>query len=147
MARVAYLLERKGALTAADRADPGASKHVPAALLEEVFALNEELDDVRALRASGAPPATWQARLQEAAAPIEEKRAEHERQLEELSARWDAVADRTASDADRRDVLHALRDRVLERNYISNLLATIESEKNGSGLQTPGSGPNLDAAS
>ncbi len=146
VARVVYLLELEGTLTAADRADPGASTHVPPELLEEVFALNEELDEVRDLRASGAPAAEWQARLQQAAAPIEEKRAEHERQLEELSARWDAVADRPASDAERRDVLHALRDRVLERNYISNLLATIESEKSGAGLPTPGVGPKSDAS-
>ncbi len=135
VARVAYLLELEGVLTAADRTDPGASAHVPPALLEEVFALNEELDEVRQLRASGASAAEWQVRLERAAAPIEEKRAEHERQLQELSAQWDALADRAASDAERRAVLEALRDRVLERNYITNLLATIESERNGSGLQ------------
>ena len=128
VARVAYLLELEGALTAADRSDSGASKHVPPALLEEVFALNEELDEVRALRAGGAPDVEWRARLRQAAIPIEEKRAEHERQLEELSTRWDTVADRQAMDAERRAVLHALRDRVLERNYINNLLGTIENE-------------------
>src|SRR5262245_16622693 len=67
--RVAYLLELEGVLTAADRADPGASAQVPPSLLEEVFALNEELDDVRQLRASGAPAAEWQTRVQRAAAP------------------------------------------------------------------------------
>ena len=56
-----------------------AAKQVPPALLEEVFALNEELDEVRELRASGAPPeAQWRARLERAAAPIEAKRGEHE---------------------------------------------------------------------
>jgi hypothetical protein len=49
-------------------------------------------------------------------------------QLEELSARWDALVDRDAPAVDRRPVLEALRDRVLERNYINNLLAGIERE-------------------
>jgi molecular chaperone HscB len=142
VARVAYLLELEGVLTAADRGE-GASAHVPPALLEEVFALNEELDEVRALRATGAPAHEWQARLERAAAPIEAKRAEHERQLERLSSEWDAVADRAESEAERRGVLRALRERVLERNYISNLLATIdrERENDGSGLRTPGLEP------
>jgi len=126
--RVAYLLEVEGALQPSDH---DAGKKVPAALLEEVFALNEELDEVRAMRNGNAPEAEWRARLAAAAAPIEEKRAEHESQLRELADRWDALAD---DDADgRASVLAALRERVLERNYINNLLATIEREAAGTG--------------
>jgi hypothetical protein len=95
---------------------------VPAGLLEEVFALNEELDEVRGQRESGAPAEAWKGRLERARQPIEAKRIEHEAQLEELSARWDATGDRA--------VLEALRDRILERNYILNLLAGIERELN-----------------
>src|SRR5690348_2748245 len=40
--RIAYLLELEGVLTAADHSQGNASKQVPPALLEEVFALNEE---------------------------------------------------------------------------------------------------------
>jgi molecular chaperone HscB len=100
----------------------------PQGLLEEVFALNEELDEVREQRASGAPAETWRARLDRARQPIEAKRAEHESQLQELSERWDAVADNETANGDRRTVLEALRDRILERNYINNLLAGIEKE-------------------
>jgi molecular chaperone HscB len=135
--RIAYLLELEGVLTAADRSEQGASPHVPPALLEEVFSLNEELAEVRELRDGGAPESEWRERLRHAAEPIDAKRAEHERQLVELSARWDAVAEREPADAERRAVLAALRDRVLERNYINNLLATIEKES-GSGLQASG---------
>src|SRR5947208_14487843 len=47
VARIAYLLELEGAWTSADRADASrASKEVPPSLLEEVFALNEELDEI-----------------------------------------------------------------------------------------------------
>ena len=102
---------------------------------EEVFELNEELDTVRDLRAAGLPDEEWRARLAAAAAPIEQKSTEHEAQLRELFAQWDATADNDTSE--RSAVLHALRDRMLERNYISNLLATIEREATGDG------GPHL----
>ena len=103
---------------------------MPPDLLEEVFALNEELDEIRDLRTSGTPADELKARLEKARGPIEEKRASHEAQLEELSAKWDALVERSASAADRRPVLEALRERVLERNYINNLLAGIEREMN-----------------
>ena len=98
-----------------------------------MFALNEELDDVRARRAGGASSEELRARLQRAAQPIEAKRQEHERQLEELSAQWDALGDQGVSN--RRTVLDALRERMLERNYINNLLEGIERELAGSGQQ------------
>jgi molecular chaperone HscB len=158
VARVGYLLELEGFGSASRGGDPGltgrggdpgltgrggdpgltgrggdpgltddASKQVPAGLLEEVFALNEELDEVRELKASGAAAGEWKARLERARQPIERKRDEHEEQLKSLSAEWDALIDKPA-DPDRRGVLTALRDRMLERNYINNLLAIIERE-------------------
>ena len=127
ISRIAYLLELEGVWTAADHGEAG-SKQAPPALLEEVFALNEELDEVRAERASGAPPEQWRPRLQRAAKPIEAKRDAHERQLQELSARWDTVAAADAASSERRAVLDALREQMLERNYINNLLAGIERE-------------------
>ena len=125
ISRVEYLLQLEGL---AARGPEEAAKQVPPALLEEVFALNEELDDVRARRAGGAPAEEWKARLERARGPIETRRVEHEQQVESLSAEWDALLGTGAPDDDRRAVLVALRDRVLERNYISNLLAGIERE-------------------
>jgi molecular chaperone HscB len=125
IARVEYLLQLEGV---AARGPEEAARQVPPALLEEVFALNEELDAVRELRTGGAPAGEWTRRLRAAAGPIESKRAEHERQLAELSARWDELVDGNAPEAARRAVLEALRERVLERNYINNLLAGIERE-------------------
>jgi molecular chaperone HscB len=119
--RIEYLLALEGL---APKNPAEASRQVPPALLEEVFALNEELDEIRELRASGAPADVWRARLERARQPIEAKRADHEAQLQTLAARWDAGT----TDGDRRQVLEALRDRFLERNYITNLLAGIERE-------------------
>jgi molecular chaperone HscB len=123
--RVEYLLQLEGL---AARGPQEASKQVPAALLEEVFALNEELDEVRERRANGAPDEEWHALLDRARAPIEAKRIEHEADVLALSANWDRLLDRDAPEPERREVLTALHDRVLERNYINNLLAGIERE-------------------
>jgi len=136
VSRVEYLLQLEGLMlggpgraAGAPGADDAASKQVvPPALLEEVFALNEELDEIRDLRASGAASDQLKARLEKARGPIDEKRASHEAQLAALFGQWDALLDRGAPDAERRPVLEALRDRVLERNYINNLLAGIERE-------------------
>jgi molecular chaperone HscB len=105
-----------------------ASATPPPALLEDVFALNEELAEIREERESGTPEQTWKARLDRARAPIERKRAEHEAALEQLSASWDALVDASAGGAERRRVLDELQERFLERNYITNLLAGIERE-------------------
>ena len=105
-----------------------ASATPPPALLEDVFALNEELAEIREERESGTPEQTWKARLDRARAPIERKRAEHEAALEQLSASWDALVDASAGEAERRRVLDELQERFLERNYITNLLAGIERE-------------------
>jgi molecular chaperone HscB len=140
IARIGYLLELEGlGTTTPDHA----SNEVPPALLEEVFALNEELDSVRELRNAGAPADEWRGRLERARTPIEAKREEHETHLRELSARWDALLDADADDTERRAVLGDLRERMLERNYINNLLAAIDREAADSGLQAPGSGPEL----
>ncbi len=121
VSRIEYLLGLEGLpLTA-----PGAgSPKVPPSLLEEVFALNEELDEIRELRETGGDAALHE-RLASARKPIEQKRAMHERELQELSVRWDARQDRAT--------LEKLRERMLERNYINNLLAAIDREAAGLG--------------
>jgi molecular chaperone HscB len=125
VSRIEYLLRLEGVASASRAA--GATQ-VPPALLEEVFALNEELEMIRELRAGGAAPEIWRRRLEAARAPIDLKLAAHEAELRGLSARWDALADAGAPPAERRIVLEALRDRLLERNYITNLLGVIERE-------------------
>src|SRR4051812_1572065 len=127
VARLQYLLQMEGK---APQGPAEASRQVPPALLEEVFALNEELDEVREARAAGAAAEVWRGRLERARLPIEAKRVEHEAQLRELSAQWDALVDRPADDPDRTAVVNSLAERFLERNYINNLLAGIERELN-----------------
>lgn len=123
VSRVEHLLAIEGlqAITSQE-----GSAQVPPSLLEEVFALNEQLDEIRELRESGADAARLGERLAVARGPIDRKRDEHERRLRELSARWDEQE--RASLVDRRATLASLRERLLERNYINNLLAAIDRE-------------------
>ena len=80
---------------------------------------------------SGAAAEIWKARLERARAPIEAKQAAHEADLQDLSARWDALGpDCGADGCERQAILGSLRDCVLERNYITNLLEGIERELN-----------------
>jgi molecular chaperone HscB len=123
--RIEHLLAIEG-LPPAKSDDPSTAAKVPPSLLEEVFALNEELDDIREQREAGGDAAALRARLDAAREPIERRREEHERQLQELASRWDSQEQ--ASAVEKRATLEALRERLLERNYINNLLATIERE-------------------
>src|SRR5215471_15341784 len=81
--RIEYLLKLEGM---APSGPSEAAKQVPPALLEEVFALNEELDEIRDLRNGGTSPEEWRPRLERARQPIEAKRVEHEQQLQTLAA-------------------------------------------------------------
>jgi molecular chaperone HscB len=126
VSRVEHLLAVEG-LPSVTASGPGQAK-VPPALLEEVFALNEELDEIREQRESGTDPEALRPRLEAARGPIERKRDAHERELLALSERWDAQA--SAPAAEKRATLDALRERLLERNYINNLLAAIDREAN-----------------
>ena len=100
IARIEYLLELEG-LPAGGNGE--GSKQVPASLLEDVFALNEELDTVREMRAAGAAGGAVGCRVsKQARLPIEQRRAAHERELQTLSEQWDALVDRGAGESERR---------------------------------------------
>ena len=134
-ARIEHLIAIEGLPPATS--DAGGVK-VPPALLEEVFELNEELDQIRESRQGGVDETQLHARLEAARLPIDRKRDEHERRIEELSARWDSQAEAPATD--RKATLEALRELLFERKYIDNLLATIEREAAVSGLSALGPG-------
>jgi molecular chaperone HscB len=123
--RAEYLLKVEGLPPVGQHQD---ARTLEPGLLEEVFALNEELDDIRTARASGEDPESLRARAEAARRPIEARAAAQERRLEELFARWDAQLDGGASADERRQTLDALRGVLQERSYIANLLATVNKE-------------------
>ncbi|MCX6550212.1 MAG: Fe-S protein assembly co-chaperone HscB [Acidobacteria bacterium] len=127
LARLEYLLKLEGF---APKEARDASAQVPAALLEEVFALNEELEAAQDMRLEGAPAGQIAARLDAARTPIEANLAEHERQLDVLMTAHDAQFD--AGDVEgRHATLASMRTLLLERTYLTNLLATVHRELGG----------------
>jgi molecular chaperone HscB len=126
--RAEYLLKLEGL--------PGVGQHqdaheLPAGVLEEVFALNEELDEIRAARESGVKAADLRARLDAAQRPIDERAARQEVQLEALFQRWDRQLDEEAPADVRRATLESLRRLLQERSYVANLIATVTRERDG----------------
>jgi molecular chaperone HscB len=123
--RAEYLLKLEGLPAVGQHQDAGTMEP---GLLEAVFELNEELDDIRAAREAGAEAETLRRRADAAREPIEERAAAQDRRLEELSARWDAQVDGGAGVEERRQTLEALRAVLQERSYIANLLANLNRE-------------------
>lgn len=128
--RVEYLLRIEKMAPKDRRSTAG---QVPEALLEEFFSLSEQLDEIRMAREAGVPASELNSRLAAVAAPLAERRAEHDRRLADLSRQWDAQLDAGASAAERRKTLEALRELLLERTYVDNLLATLEREQTAAG--------------
>jgi molecular chaperone HscB len=129
ISRVEYLLELEGVSSKAKTGND--TKQVPPVLLEEIFEWNEELDELRELRGSGAPVEVWKERLQDTRRRVDTKRADNDARVQQLSARWDALSDAGAPEQERRAVLEELRTRLLERNYITNLLGSVDRELGG----------------
>ncbi len=123
--RVEYLLEVEG--VPLKRRAEGANGVSPQ-LLEEVFELNEQLDAIREARQAGAAETDTRARIAAARGPIDRHLEDHARRLEDLTRRWDALIDQGVPRQERRPVLDELKTLLLERNYITNLLAALEKE-------------------
>ena len=124
--RAEYLLKVEGL--------PGVGRHqdateMPAGVLEEVFALNEELDDIRAAREAGVPGGEVRVRLEAARRPVEERAARQEAQLESLFQRWDKQIDEEAPPDVRRATLDSLRSLLQERSYVANLITATNRER------------------
>jgi len=127
IARLEYLLKLEGF---APKESRDASAQVPAGLLEEVFELNEELEAIQAMRLDGAPAADTAIRLEAARRPIEDNLARHDRELAALMDTHDAQFSRGDA-AGRHQTLEAMRTLMLERTYLTNLLATVRRESGG----------------
>ncbi len=125
-ARIEYLLSLEGVPPV--RSDVAGEAQVPVSLLEEVFALNEELDEIRSLREQGAAREDLAARLAEAQRPIDERRASYDARVETLMTQWDQRDVAAVGDSGRQ-ILIGLRELMVERHYITNLLAGLEQER------------------
>lgn len=124
--RVEYLLLREGV-----RKEGATKQQAPPELLEEVFELNESLDELRAAReasANGTELAALKQRLLAAENNFREKLDEVDAELEATFAEWDAAVDARADDAKRKTVMDKLNEILNRRSYIRNLVANVQKE-------------------
>jgi len=125
--RLEYLLKLEGF---APKEARQSFEKAPADLLEKVFELNEELEAIPEMRAGGARPEDIEARLARAREPIESSLAEHQRQVERLMAQHDTEFE--AGDREgRHRTLEALQRLLIERTYLTNLIAIVRRESGG----------------
>jgi molecular chaperone HscB len=126
IARVEYLLAQAGL-----RKEGTKKQQAPPELLEEVFELNESLDELREARradGSGEGMATLKERLVAAQKNFEEKLGEVDAELDRVFGEWDAAIDRKADDAARTALMERMNEILNRRSYIRNLVANVQNE-------------------
>ena len=123
VARIEYLLELEGM-----RKEGEHKQQAPPELLEEVFELNESLDELREAKASGGDLDSLKHRLESAEKSFQQKLSEVDAQLQETAQQWDAALDANASDTDRKGILVRLNELLNRRSYIRNLVTNVQKE-------------------
>jgi len=126
VSRVEYLLGHAGM-----RKEGAAKQQAPPELLEEVFELNESLDELRLLRASscdGAELAALKQRLDAEEKKFEAKLREVDEELKRIAHEWDTALDTGADDAKKKTLMARMNDVLNRRSYIRNLVANVQKE-------------------
>jgi molecular chaperone HscB len=127
VARVEYLLAIEGA-----RKEGEQKQQAPPELLEEVFELNESLDELREAKSAGGDLAALKQRLESAQKNFQQKLAEVDAELFRVAKEWDATVDVEASgtnaQAEREAVKARLNELLNRRAYIRNLVNNVAKE-------------------
>lgn len=126
VARVEYLLGLAGM-----RREGQKKQQAPPELLEEVFELNESLDELRDARASGggaAAMAGLRVKLEAAQHKFELSLADVDRELARASAEWDRALDSGAEDAAKKNLMERMNEFLNRRSYIRNLVDGVRVE-------------------
>jgi len=123
IARVEYLLLRLGL-----RKEGTTKQQAPPELLEEVFELNESLDEMREARAEGGDVASLRERLVEAQRNFQQKLEDVDRELAAAGRDWDAALDGGADEAKKSALLARMNEILNRRSYIRNLVASVQKE-------------------
>src|SRR5213079_2151210 len=121
VARVEYLLAIEG-----ERKEGEKKQQALPELLEEVFELNESLDELREAKASGADLAGLKARLEAAAKSFQEKLGDVDGKLQAAAHEWDAALG--GERATRERIMGRLNELLNRRSYIRNLAANVAKE-------------------
>jgi molecular chaperone HscB len=107
-----------------------AEKKAPPDLLEEVFDLNMQIEELKAAKKMGDEEEVAGARstLGEALAGLEEKLREIDDRLYALFADWDSAIDNPAAEEEGKRVLDRMSELLSHRSYIRNLVRDIKEE-------------------
>ena len=97
---------------------------MPQSLLMEVFEINEQLEEVKAGRASAEETDSLRAQ-------IKEKRERFDAELQQASLAWDELVKANASEPIRKEHLGKLAEILSESSYIRNLESEIEGRGKG----------------
>ena len=121
--RVEYLLLREGV-----RKEGTTKQQAPPELLEEVFELNESLDELRDAKSDGGDLSELRGRLDEAQKNFQEKLEEIDAELQGIFEEWDKAIDAGADDLARGAVMAKLNEALNRRSYIRNLVRNVAQE-------------------
>jgi molecular chaperone HscB len=128
LGRVEYLLAHSGM-----RKEGAHKQQAPPELLEEVFELNESLDELRESRdarehGADSPTSGIRAKLEAAEKNFAEKLEESDAHLDVIAGEWDAAIDAGADEAARRALMAKMNDVLNRRSYIRNLVNKVAAE-------------------
>ena len=126
VARVEYLLSLSGM-----RKEGQKRQQAPPELLEEVFELNESLDELREARASGGNAAEMsglRAKLESAQRKFESSLVGVDQELARVSEEWDAALDSGADAAAKKKLMERMNEVLNRRSYIRNLVNGVRQE-------------------
>ena len=121
VARVTYLLTLEGYKEA--------EKRVPPDLLEEVFELNMQIEELKAAKKMGDEDEVAEARssIKEALAGLSKKLSDIDGRLFVLFEEWDSALDRSAT-IDKKSLLDRMSELLSHRSYIRHLVRDLEEE-------------------
>jgi molecular chaperone HscB len=121
--RVEYLLQIEG-----ERQEGEKKQQAPPELLEEVFELNESLDELREAKSSGGDLSDLKNRLQSAEKNFQEKLDQLDAQLQSVAREWDAALDANGAGETRKKLMARMNELLNRRSYLRNLVANVAKE-------------------
>jgi len=122
IARVTYLLTLEGYREAEKKAPPD--------LLEEVFELNMQIEELKAAKKMGDDDEVAEARLalEDALAGLQNKLAGIDDGLLALFEVWDSAIDRSIATSEKKPLLDRMSELLSHRSYVRHLVTSIQEE-------------------
>jgi molecular chaperone HscB len=126
LSRIEYLLAQAGM-----RKEGAQKQQAPPELLEEVFDLNESLDELRDARAAGGDSSHTggvRKKLEAASKDFESKLADVDAELDRIATEWDAAFDAGADEPAQKGLMGKMNEVLNRRSYIRNLVNKVNEE-------------------